>query len=236
MTMLVELSEVRAEGVTEEAVDDDRLILAIEQASDFVERACGVPFHVVSFTLDSLATALLLDGPRRASWPTLHLPMPILTLTAAAPVVGGTIRTPYALSGIVAYNRRGVGQAGDRLNPKLVREAGWPMGNLAIALAGTFGWTDPAPEPDPEEEEEPAVIERAPALVRRAVILLVISDFAPLLGDAAATDERLRRWIISETTEGHSYSLGSLPATGPSGLREVDALLRPFHRPTRVRG
>jgi len=229
VTDLVTLAEVRATGLTDAMADDDAVEAAIALASEYVERVCGVPFSPQTITTSA---PLLFDG---TGHDTLWLDIPILTISEVGEQDAEGNQTAYTASTYAVYNRRPpVGN--DRRNPKIVRRYTYfPEGRQNIYVAGTFGWCDPAPDPN-DEDVPPAQIERAPALVRRAVILLVVNDYAWTLTDAYRQGERLRRWIKMEVTEGHSYTLSDLAlSSGPSGIREVDQILRAHARPLAVR-
>jgi hypothetical protein len=223
--MLVAVSEVRAEGLTVAMASDAQVTSAIELASEVVERNCGVPFHEVSFTS---ASPLLLDGPGRA---TLHLDVPINSVTEVGYIDGAGAKTPEVLTNLVVYNRRAGAGLDDRLNPKIEHRYGtWTRGLRNVYFVGKVGWTDLSP--DPAGGSPSPLIERAPVEIRRAVLLLVINDFAWLLTDEQRQGDRVRRWITSETTEGHSYSLSSMAASGgSSGIREADRIMSRYRRP-----
>ena len=224
MATLVELSEVRAEGLTVAQATDARVNQAIIQASDLAERVVRMPLHQVSY----LAGApLLLDG---SGTDTLWLPYPVAAVTVLGErSIGssGTTYTPYLAYDYELYGVRGEGDPDDRSNPRLVRTDGgiFPEGNRNIYLVGVFGWTELAD--DPADIVAPFdQIERAPSEVRRAVLLMVINDLVWLLTDDERQDDRLRRWISSENTEGHSYSLDrAAMSQGRTGLREADKAL-----------
>lgn len=110
----------------------------------------------------------------------------------------------------------------DRRYPKIFRSKGWPVGKLNIEVTGTFGYV----------EEDLTT----PKDIKRAVMKLATSYF-PSLSDKAAQEEKaLQGLIVSETTDGHSYSLSSsavanIQAGALTGDSEVDAILRSYMKP-----
>jgi len=218
LVQLVTVAEVRAEGLSVASADDGRVTMAIELASEYVERCCGIPFHQVTRgTLDPL----LVDG---SGTQRLALNWPIRSISEAGVVDANGVRTAYQATSYVVYSRAGQ----DERNPKVVLRYGdWPEGMLNVYLLGVFGWV--------ESDGATVPVLRAPLQVRRAVIGLVVNDFAWRLADEDRQGDRLRRWITSETTEGHTYSLDNLAgSSGPSGIRWIDQILRAFRRPRGV--
>jgi hypothetical protein len=227
---LVALSEVRAEGLTTAMADDATVTAAILLASEVAEQVCGTRFSPVSYTK---ASPLLLDG---TGHDTLWLPLPAVSVSEVGTVSAAGVKTAYLASQWILYSGRAP-QADGRQNPRLVRRnwEAWPEGQQNIYVAGAFGWTDLADDP---ADLVPPInqIERAPLLVRRAVLLMVVNDFAWRLTAEDRQTERLRRWIVSETTEGHSYQLArAAVSSGHTGLREADRMLAGYvFRPYQV--
>lgn len=179
-------------------------------------------------TLISLATAYI-DGitgqwfePRDAvitidgrGGNTLYLP--VFLVEAQEVKVDGNPITDYVL-----YNRF---TPDDRRNPRIYREAGWPQGRRNIEITGTWGYV--------EQDEEGY---KTPELIKRVALRLVIREI-PYLGDAEGQEERKRARIVSETTDGHSYTLaqlaGSLDLTGDP---DIDGILALFSAPIAIGG
>ncbi len=110
----------------------------------------------------------------------------------------------------------------DRHYPKIYRAKKWPAGKLNIEITGNFGYV----------EEDLST----PKDIKRAAMKLAVSYF-PLLSDKTAQEEKaLQGLVISETTDGHSYSLSAEALTNIqsgalTGDSEVDAILRTYTRP-----
>lgn len=218
---LVTIAEVRQAGLTAAMASDDDVQRAITLASVYVERVCGQPFRPVTYPAVLGGRPLVVDGTgRRELW----LDMPIVSVSACGTIDSAGQRTAFDTSTWRAYSR-----TMDRGNPKLVRTGTiqtWPEGDLNVYVSGVFGCV---------ESDPTSGVLRAPLDIRRAVILLVVNDLVWSLTDEDRQDDRLRRWITSENTEGHSYSLSEkATSSGPSGIREVDRIMQAYPRPRRV--
>ena len=114
----------------------------------------------------------------------------------------------------VLYNRME-----DRSYPKIFRCSGWPKGRLNIEVSGTWGYV----------EEDGST----PPAIRWAAMKLAIYNF-PALSDTEAQEEKnLRGLLVSETTDGHSYSLSnevvsSLSSEAITGDAEIDRILKSY--------
>ena len=101
--------------------------------------------------------------------------------------------------------------------PKLVRVKKWPKGFQNIEISGTFGYSE-----TPED-------------IKRAAMKIAMYHF-PALNDSEAQEEKnLRGLLVSENTDGHSYSLsGSAVAdlykNSITGDTEIDDTLRRYTR------
>ena len=101
--------------------------------------------------------------------------------------------------------------------PKLVRLKKWPQGFQNIEISGTFGYSE-----TPED-------------IKRAAMKIAMYHF-PALNDSEAQEEKnLRGLLVSENTDGHSYSLsGSAVAdlykNSITGDTEIDDTLRRYTR------
>lgn len=101
-----------------------------------------------------------------------------------------------------------------RNNPRLYYAPGFPRGKQNVEVTGKFGYVESdgsTPEP-----------------IKYACRKLVIS-YLTALADGTAQDEKRRNRIVSETTDGHSYTLAKeeRPA-GLSGDPEVDSILAQY--------
>ncbi|NSW82530.1 MAG: hypothetical protein HPY90_04515 [Syntrophothermus sp.] len=136
--------------------------------------------------------------------------LPIFAIEVAAVTVDGLAVTDFKV-----YNRF---FPDDRRNPKIYREAGWPRGRQNVVIAGTWGFVDKV-----------GTEYQTPALIKQAAKRLVIREL-PLLGDSEGQEDRKRSRIVSETTDGHSYTLerlvGTLDLTGDPDIDRVLALFR----------
>lgn len=116
----------------------------------------------------------------------------------------------------VVYNR-----LEDRVYPKIFRCSGWPRGRLNIELSGTWGYV----------EEDGTT----PPAIKRAAMKLALYNF-PALSDSESQDENaIRGLLLSETTDGHSYTLSdsavSEAYTGAiTGDAEIDRILKSYMR------
>ena len=130
----------------------------------------------------------------------------------------------------VLYNR--FPPADDRMYPKMYRKNRWAEGVLNIEISGLWGYVD--------EDGNGGYM--TPAMIKRAAIKLALYNF-PDLGDKDAQEEKaLRGAIVSETTDGHSYSLSdsavsamNASAITLTGDTEIDQILRRYTmRPIRM--
>jgi hypothetical protein len=206
--MYCTLAEVRAEGVTEAQASDDRVTAAITLAGRYIDKVTGRFFEERNLTLT-------LDGDGDN---TLLLPVPIVSVSVIE--IG---ETEYDLDEFEVYNRL---YPDDRGCPKIVfREGIFPEGNQNVEVTGVFGYLDT----EGSGEEETRV---TPGLIKRACLKLVIIDLLPELGDSDEQEELRRRYVTSETTDGHSYTLSELAVSGgASGDTEVDRILGMYRRP-----
>lgn len=139
----------------------------------------------------------------------LWLPIPIITVSTVK--VDGQ---PLATTSFTAYNR-----PDDRNNPIIKAYNYWPKGALNVEIAGTFGYTD----------EDRLGNPITPRQIKHICKKLVIREL-PQLGDVDAQEEKKRSRIISETTDGHSYTLANHGGEY-TGDQEIDNILYLFKRP-----
>ncbi len=112
----------------------------------------------------------------------------------------------------ILYNRME-----DRAYPKIYRELKWPKGKLNIMISGTFGYTDKNGN--------------APADIKRIAMKLALYYFPSISDYEALSEQNLSGKIISETTDGHSYSLASSSYTDSiTGDTEIDNVLKSYKR------
>jgi len=218
---LVTLAQVRAEGLTVAQASDAKVTEAIQLASDLVERLCRTSFTTQTYTT---AAPLLLNG---TGHDTIWFDDRVRTVTEIGiQTADGTQQTAYNATSYRLFASR-TPSARDFRNPKVQRLGArtFREGLLNVYLAGTVGTT-----------ELVGGVESVPLLIQRAVLILVIQDFAWLLTDDARQKMRLGRFVKSQTTEGHRYVLSDIAFSGAySGIREVDRILRLYSPPLGVR-
>jgi len=232
MADLVTLAYIRAQGLTEAQASDLQVSAGISLASEYFQDEVGMDFSPSVYTADD---PLRVDG---SGHDTLFLEQPVISLTEMGEYkrgVSGDTKVAFPSYRYEVYNRRGRRGDDDRSNPKIVMvRAGtgsltyfggqslvssvFPKGSKNVYLVGSFGWTVSVGDE-----------EVAPLDVQRAVATLVICDDAWQLANdtrPSSIDEPLRRFILSETTEGHHYQLSKTAASGgPSGIRSVDRII-----------
>ena len=171
-------ADLRNEGITEEQASDERLLGLCKLAGQYIDTITGQWFEPRKKTIN-------LDG---TGGETLVLPQ--FLIEANQIHCGGLPVKNYVL-----YNR--ISPEDDRNYPKIKRKLGWPKGELNIKISGLWGYVD-------EDHDGNHVI---PPLIIHIAKRLVIMQL-PLLGDVTAQKEKSeRRLIVSETTDGHSYTL-----------------------------
>lgn len=234
------VSDLRAEGVTVEKASGARLARLIRDASDYIERATGTWF-------EPRPSTHTLDGNGRD---TLFLQVPAIGLDSVTLTSFGVTQevdsTAYRLYGWWTSPK-------DRWTPRIVRVSAlqgsplvpayawtgagyaiapvWPPLRQNVLVKGVFGYL--------EQDGSPAG--GAPSLIRKACMMLVVRNLAPL-GDQDATFERKNKHrIVSERTREQSYELAKGGgATGDgreapfTGDPEIDQLLDAYSRPPYV--
>ena len=110
----------------------------------------------------------------------------------------------------VLYNRME-----DRAYPKIFRCSCWPKGRLNIEVSGKWGYV----------EENGTT----PPAIKRAAMKLAMYNF-PSLSDSDSQEEKnLRGLLLSETTDGHSYTLSESAVTNSiTGDTEIDQILKSY--------
>lgn len=211
MAPYASLAEARAEGITEAQADDTRLNALLARASRYIDDLTGWWFEPRAFTwtTDGLGTELL------------HLPAPPITL-ASVSVDGDALD----LADVIVYGLP-TDDLAHRQNPKLARRSGvrWPRGRRNVVVTGSFGYVRSDGTSPPDE-------------IKDACLRLVFR-MLPRLGDAAGQAARRAHEIVKETTDGHSYELGSAQSgeagawrrSGVTGDPDLDLVLLRFRRP-----
>lgn len=238
------VSDLRAEGVSEEDYSDARIQRLIERASRFVERTTRRYFEprYETFVLSGVGTPSLLLP---------HVPIGIVSIT--------NLSSPeeYDTDEYVVSNRHLNGQtypddrhvpcamwkhavwpwSGVSWSAGVLSQQGrarrdfsrtWPIGVNNLQVVGLFGYTD----------RDGSFTGDTPEEIRRVTQLLVIRDLAKL-GDVDDRLEAKRRMLISqESTRDQSVnyavprsSAGTGSAYGYTGDPEIDEILIDYQRP-----
>ena len=228
------IGDVRAEGLTEAAADDDRVAFLIWMISREFDERTGRRFGAEAKTIR-------LDGTGgRAQL----LREPIVSVTRVGMVDSAGDVTDLEDDDFRVYNRhltQGLLDPDDRDSPKIEfvhgREPYGPVsggifdeGVQNVEIEGKFGFTDPDGTTDG----------RIPDLIRRACTLLVI-DRGPIATDPDADAARTRARLIKEKTRDQEYQLQPQAtsvlktlATG-TGNAQVDQILAMFTAPPVIR-
>jgi len=203
--MYCTVEDIRAEGVTEEKASDEKLTGLIALAGNYIDRMTNQWFEPREKTLR-------LDGTGGET-----LPLPVFLIgTPESVTANGEEVLNYVL-----YNR--FPPADDRFYPKMHRKARWPKGVLNIGIKGLWGFVD--------EDGNGGYM--TPPLIRRACMKLALYSF-PDLGDAEAQEEKaIQGALVSETTDGHSYSLSdsvvsAMASSSLTGDSEIDGIIKRF--------
>lgn len=233
------ISDFRDEGITPTRASDARLLRLVAEQSTRFEQLTGRWFEprLVSTRLNGRARdTLLIDDPIVG-----------IDFTQLDGDVAVVETTDYRV-----YNRHlaGLLRPDDRESPKLqffVAAPGlsaslypytyptsysllqpriWPKGTQNIQIVGAFGYTDPDGSPAGD----------TPALVRRAIKLMVIREL-PKLGYGNERREALNaNRIKSEKTREQSYELEPGKASGGAftGDSEIDDIIERYMRPIAI--
>jgi hypothetical protein len=196
------LADLRAEGVTPTQCADLRAQALLDAATAFIDDYTGQWFEPRELTLD-------LDG---TDGELLWLPAPPLRIDS---VSVDDVALDLATD-VVTY-----GPPLHRDNPRLARRRTapftlhthygarrtpvWRRGQQNVRIVGSFGYVA-------QDGTSP------PAEIRLAALRLAIRDLA-LLTDVAGQGERRRGDLVSETTDGSSYTLAGAQANAPGGWR-----------------
>lgn len=226
---IITLEDVRAAGLTDEEAADDLVESAILTADSIIREATGTWFEAVVYTVDA---PLLIDG---AGGNVLSLPAPIVQLDKVLEE-GAEI----ALTDLAVYGKVSVRQPDDRFNPRLLRKpvssllgGSWPSGGYdrsgprylptwiegpqSIALVGVFGFVE-------ADGVSP------PPLIKKTALRLVMREWRPV-GDPLDAEAHASGQVVSETTDGHSYTLGGvITSNGVTGNPLIDDVLARYRR------
>lgn len=227
------IDDLRGEGVSEEEADDLRLLDAIEEATRFVDLACGWFFEPRYLEVS-------LDGRNLVR---LFMNMAIVAVESVR-VESEFI--PFATAPeetiLLVYNRhirQGLTSPDDRRNPKIElgarffpylmsgsysnRRGSLPFqrGRQNVRVKGVFGFTEP----------DGSSTGRTPLEIRKVTMRLAMRELPPV-GSEDAEDAAWRGRLMSESTAGQSYSLGKLASYGDiTGDPEIDRILVHYRRP-----
>ena len=120
------------------------------------------------------------------------------------------------ISDYVLYNRME-----DRGYPKIFRNAKWPVGKLNIEIIGRWGYV----------EEDGTT----PPAIKRVAMKIAMYQFPALNDSESQKEKNLLGLLVSEHTDGHSYSLSNgavadLYKNSITGDTEIDDILRRYMR------
>ncbi len=205
--MYASVANLRAEGVTSEMASDDRIVLALTEASAVIDRVTGWFFEPREMTLHMDGRGTLVVEP----------PVPAIQLDRLI-VCGGEVDAEE-------YEVEGAPVAPWFVAPSIRLKHGRVFPRVAggVVAAGLWGYTEP--------DWTPAG--RTPLAIRRAAMILAL-QLLPKLGEGdGGMEVRQRCRIVEESTRDQSYRLAPLdtkvvPLTGDV---EVDRLLARYRRP-----
>lgn len=230
------VSDLRGEGVTPDQASGAKIARLIREASDYIERVTGTWFEPRPDTHH-------LDGSGRD---TLFLQTPTVAIESVA--LGGTL---LAATGYKVYG--GWSSPNDRWMPRIARVSAlmdttlvptyawsgsgyviapvWPRLRQNVIVAGVFGYL--------EKDGSPAG--GTPPLIRKACMMLVIRNLAPMADQDAVHEQKNKHRLIREKTREQEYELargGGAVGDGReapfTGDPEIDQLLDAYQRPPYV--
>lgn len=232
-------SDLRGEGVTADQASTSKLARLIREASDYVDRTTGTWFEPRPATHT-------LDGKGRD---TLFLQTPTVAIASVTLSSAGT-----QIVDATAYKVYGWWSSpNDRWTPRIVRVSAlqgsslvpayawtgagyaiapvWPALRQNVIVDGVFGYL--------ERDGSPAG--GTPSLIRKATMMLVVRNLAPMADQDAAFEKKNKHRIIEEKTREQSYALAKGGgATGDgreapfTGDPEIDQFLEAYQRPPYV--
>ncbi|MGE5787938.1 MAG: hypothetical protein ACM3ZE_25315 [Myxococcales bacterium] len=203
--MYASVADLRGEGVTSTEASDERLVVLIEEATQFIDRLTGWCF-------EPRTMSLRLNG--RGSG-VLELPVPPIRITR---LVINEIELPTSPEDEIVFWAP-IPSYFD--GPRLVLLRGvFPRGHANVLVEGRFGYTEYDGTPEG----------RTPLAIRRACMLLVLRSLAPLTSETSS--EARSRWrVTEERTRDQSFKLASIEGGAAfTGDPEIDALLGPYAR------
>lgn len=206
--MYASVGDLREEGVTLTEASDARLERLLEEASHLIDRVTGWFFEprAMNFRLDGRGA------------PSIEPPVPPIRLDR---LLLGSSELPLGPEHLVVV---GAPVLPGFDAPRLTLRHGrvFPSGQGNIVAEGLWGFTEHDGTPEG----------RTPLVIRRACMLLVLRNLAPLADDASL--EARSRWrLLEERTRDQSYRLDAPRQVSAqlTGDPEVDALLLPYVRP-----
>jgi hypothetical protein len=203
------VSDARAEGVTGAQATDDRLALLLAEATALIDRLTGWYF-------EPRVATLRLDG----RWaPSIELPVPPIRVDSL--LVHGAPHSLDPNDVVIVGAPIQPGFDGPRVTLRHGRV--FPRGHGNVVVTGLWGFTENDGTPEG----------RTPMAIRRACLLLVLRNLAPM-ADEASFEARTRWRLVEERTREQSYRLdpSSQGAAQLTGEPEVDRLLEPYVRPS----
>jgi hypothetical protein len=203
--MYATLQDMRDEGVTLEEARDGRVIAALLEATEAIDKACGWFFEPrdLGFALSGRDS------------PILELPVP--------PIRVNNVRVGTQECTAEEFAKVGAPVVGPQFYaPKLIRRSGFfPKGTDNVWVFGRWGYTVPS-----ATNSDGAT----PLEIRRAALMLA-RRYLPTLGSDEAVQRSTHWRVVEERTRDQSYRLearGDGPLTGDP---EVDAILLAYRRP-----
>lgn len=173
-----------------------------ERLSELIKMSCDFIDRITGQFFELRELALRFDG-RGGQY--LVLPYPLIEATKI-------LVDDEVVNDFVLYNR-----LEDRVYPKIYRKRKWSKGVLNISVLGSWGYVD-------ENLQTPAPI-------KRVAVKLALYHF-PALNDSDAQEQlNINGRVISETTDGHSYSLAAVDSNSLiTGDAEIDSVLKFYTR------
>jgi len=236
------IQDLRDEGLTAAAADDNRVRKAIGLATRYIERITGNWFYPRERTF-------ILDGIGK-NVQFLRHPIVMIEETKILSDLNDeflTIETPD----LYVYNRhltQGLLSPDDRNSPRIeIRDFStaafyyFAKGKQNVQVKGIFGWTELQPGAYAGETEEgsqiPVNYGTVPDLIRHAAVLLSLREIA-LKTDLDELEDWRKRWAVTQQkTEDQTITFGTqaLTAKGAyTGDSEIDDILDAHSVPTMV--
>mgnify|MGYP002623698278 CR=1 FL=1 len=173
-----------------------------ERLSELIKTSCDFIDRITGQFFELRELTLRFDG-RDGQY--LVLPYPLIEATEI-------LVDNEAVKDFVLYNR-----LEDRVYPRIYRKRKWLKGVLNISVSGSWGYVDENLQ--------------TPASIKRIAIKLAMYHF-PALSDSDAQEQlNINGRVISETTDGHSYSLANVDTSSLiTGDKEIDDVLKFYMR------